>query len=120
MQRAHCAAVALLAPALVVASCKGGGGGGASHESNSLAETPILQTLQLNVVTPVDTTFVTRDHFIASVEMQISGEPFAQAMGRDLGGYSRDFACQTCPCSPSTYFDPALNDGVAGGPNGRI
>jgi hypothetical protein len=35
-------------------------------------------------------------------------------MGRDLGGYSRDFI-------PSDmYFDPALNGGVAGGPVGRI
>ena len=45
-------------------------------------------------VASVDTTFVTEDHFIASVEMQLSGEPFAEAMGRDLGGYSRDYVCQ--------------------------
>jgi len=43
-------------------------------------------------VTSVDTRFVTEDHFIASVEMQLSGEPFAQAMGRDLGGYTRDYS----------------------------
>ncbi len=78
----------------------------------------VAQTLQLNV-TAVDTTFVTRDHFIASVEMQLSGEPFAEAMGRDLGGYSRDFFCQSSLCSPDVYHDPALNDGVAGGPVGR-
>src|SRR5436305_402121 len=36
------------------------------------------------------TRFVTRDHMLASAEMQISGEPLAEAMGRDLGGYSRD------------------------------
>ncbi len=79
----------------------------------------VAQTLQLNVVTAVDTTFVTRDHFIASVEMQLSGEPFAQAMGRDLAGYSRDFFCQSSLCSPDVYHDPALNNGVAGGPVGR-
>lgn len=77
------------------------------------------QTLQLDV-TAVDTTFVTRDHFIASVEMQLSGEPFAEAMGRDLAGYSRDFFCQSSPCSPDIYHDPALNNGVAGGPVGRV
>ena len=85
---------------------------------------PPPQTFQLTV-TAVDTTFVTRDHFIASVEMQISGEPFAEAMGRDLSCFSRDFACQSTsppglPCSPSQYFDPALNGGVSGGSNGRI
>jgi len=78
----------------------------------------MLQTLQLDV-TSVDTTFVTRDHFIASVEMQLSGEPFAQAMGRNLAGYSRDFFCQEALCSPDIYHDPALNNGVAGGKAGR-
>ncbi|HEY6462213.1 MAG TPA: hypothetical protein VIY73_18730, partial [Polyangiaceae bacterium] len=92
------------------------------HETGNLAGpsstgTP-PQTLRLDV-TAVDTTFVTRDHFIASVEMQIAGEPFAEAMGRDLSGYSRDYACQIAVCSPSEYYDPALNGGVAGGPIGR-
>jgi hypothetical protein len=77
------------------------------------------QTLQLDVAA-VDTTFVTRDHFIASVEMQLSGEPFAEAMGRDLAGYSRDFFCQSSRCAPDIYHDPALNNGVAGGPVGRV
>ncbi|HEY1555627.1 MAG TPA: hypothetical protein VGF94_12405, partial [Kofleriaceae bacterium] len=36
------------------------------------------------------TRFVVREHMLAAGEMQISGEPLAQAMGRDLGGYSRD------------------------------
>ena len=78
----------------------------------------VVQTMQLNV-TAVDTTFVTRDHFIATVEMQLSGEPFAEAMGRDLAGYSRDFVCQSSLCSPDIYHDPALNGGVAGGVVGR-
>ncbi len=51
----------------------------------------------------VDTRFVTREHFIASGEMQISGEPFAEAMGRDLANYSRDFV------PPDIYFDSAGN-----------
>jgi hypothetical protein len=61
----------------------------------------------------VDTRFDTRDHFMASLEMQLSGEPFAEAMGRDLGGYSRDYVCQEAVCSPSVYADPAatLADG---------
>ena len=36
------------------------------------------------------TAFVTREHMLAAAEMQISGEPLAQAMGRQLAGYSRD------------------------------
>ena len=70
-------------------------------------------------VKSVDTKFVTADHFIASVEMQLSGEPFAQAMGRDLGGYSRDYSCQESVCSPSIYYDPALA-GVDGGDMGAV
>ncbi len=79
------------------------------------ASAPVTQSFALNI-TKVDHTFVTRDHFMAALEMQLSGEPFAEAMGRDLGGYSRDFFCQSCTCDPSLYHDPALNGGVAGGP----
>jgi hypothetical protein len=79
---------------------------------------PDAQSFALSV-TAVDTTFVTEDHFIASVEMQLSGEPFAQAMGRDLGGYSRDYSCQGGVCSPSSYYDPALAN-VDGGTTGVI
>jgi hypothetical protein len=62
-------------------------------------------------VTAVDTTFVTEDHFIAAVEMQLGGEPFAEAMGRDLGGYTRDYACQDAGCQASVYTDPGSADG---------
>ena len=65
--------------------------GGSDAASGDGAAPP--QTLALTV-TAVDTTFNTRDHFIAAVEMQLSGEPFAEAMGRDLGGYTRAFACR--------------------------
>jgi hypothetical protein len=57
----------------------------------------------------VDTRFVTRDHFIAALEMQLSGEPFAQTMtasfapnGRVLSYYSRDHL------PPNLYFLPSL------------
>src|SRR5580704_15884582 len=99
--------VSMLVSVSLWASCGGGGGGTSTTTTYALT------------VSAVDTTFVTRDHFMAAVEMQISGEPFAEAMGRDLGGYSRDFVCQSDTCSPSIYFDPALNGGMAGGPNGR-
>ena len=38
--------------------------------------------------------------------------PFAEAMGRDLGGYVRDFRCQGSVCDPNTYHDPADNPGL--------
>ena len=48
------------------------------------------------------TRFVTREHMLAAGEMQISGEPFAEAMGRDLNAYSRD------QLPPNLYNDPEL------------
>jgi hypothetical protein len=98
--------------AAAAAACHGTSKAPAEPPSNG------LQTEALTV-TATDPTFGTEDHFIASVEMQISGEPFAQAMGRDLGGYSRDYSCQLSVCSPDTYHDPLLNGGVTGGPIGR-
>ena len=38
---------------------------------------------------------------MAAVEMQLSGEPFATAMGRELTAYSRDWL------PPNIYFDPS-------------
>ena len=87
----------------------------ASPEAGAEAA-PVAQTFALSV-SAVDTTFTTEDHFIAAVEMQLSGEPFAEAMGRDLGGYARDYSCQGSVCSPSTYRDPNVTDG---GPSTRI
>jgi hypothetical protein len=62
-------------------------------------------------VANIDTRFVTEDHFIASVEMQLSGEPFASAMGRDLTGYARDYLCGEAVCQASLYTDPAGDAG---------
>jgi hypothetical protein len=53
------------------------------------------------ITTTVNSTrFVTREHMLAAGEMQISGEPYAEAMGRDLGGYSRD------QIPTDLYYDP--------------
>lgn len=70
-------------------------------------------------VSRVDTRFETRDHFMASIEMQLSGEPFAEAMGRDLGGYSRTYTCQSDVCTPDLYVDP-LAPAADGGIQGRL
>jgi hypothetical protein len=53
-----------------------------------------------------DNRFVVREHMLAAVEMQLSGEPFATAMGRQLTHYSRDWL------PPDIYFDDsASSDG---------
>jgi hypothetical protein len=62
--------------------------------------------------TVTSTRFVTREHFIASGEMQISGEPFAEDMGRDLAGYSRDHVpsdiyFDTSPSAQGPWIDLA-------------
>ncbi|HVV48495.1 MAG TPA: hypothetical protein VHO06_02460, partial [Polyangia bacterium] len=111
-------AVALLAasgcggPPKVAAPEDGGAGGGPGRAPP--------QTLAL-VVTAVDPTFVTEDHFIASLEMQLSGEPLAEAMGRNLLGYRRDYACQEDVCQASRYGSPAPRGrGAAEADPGRI
>jgi hypothetical protein len=52
-----------------------------------------------------DTRFITMEHMIASIEMQQSGEPLAEAMGRDLAGFDR-FLLPT-----DRYADPAADGG---------
>jgi hypothetical protein len=49
----------------------------------------------------VVTRFDTAAEMFATIEMQISGEPLAQAMGRDLRGYDRN------ALRPDQYADPA-------------
>ncbi len=48
------------------------------------------------------TRFVVREHMLAAAEMQISGEPLAEAMGRTLASYSRDRV------PTDLYFDPTF------------
>ena len=48
--------------------------------------------------------FVVREHMLAAGEMQISGEPLAEAMGRDLSGYSRDLIPTDVYQDPATTF----------------
>ena len=78
---------------------------------------PAIQTAHLTATTG-STRFVTREHFLAAAEMQISGEPFAEAMGRDLGDYSRDHLptdvyFDTSPVSNGDWIDlPGFSTGV--------
>src|SRR5271156_6339960 len=88
----------LLASVVGVGACHGASHTmtGANSQSSLSGEAP--QTFQLTVAAAdVDTRFVTRDHFMAAVEMQLSGEPLASLMvwvpfapqGRNLALYSR-------------------------------
>lgn len=115
LARGACA-VACTGALAALASCNSDGSGSGVTPDGGTTQLAIHQSMRLSV-SAVDRRFVTRDHFIAAVEMQISGEPLAEAMGRQLKGFSRDFVCQEAVCSPNTYFDPALNGGVAGGGN---
>jgi hypothetical protein len=62
-----------------------------------------LESIQTATLTATvgSTRFVTREHFLAAGEMQISGEPFAEQMQRQLSAYSRDHL------PPDLYFDPS-------------
>jgi hypothetical protein len=50
---------------------------------------PVVATGITISATVGSTRFVTREHMLAAGEMQISGEPLAEAMGRDLSMYNR-------------------------------
>jgi hypothetical protein len=61
-------------------------------------------TLLPNLVsTLVDSRFYVAEHMRASIEMQLSGEPFAQLLGYNLAGFSRTLAIT------DQYFDPMTN-----------
>lgn len=82
----------------------GGAGGGAGGAASTGGETgtggqPLnLPTGLASSIT--STRFHTADVMLASIEMQVSGEPFAELLGRELGGYDR-FSNQT-----DVYVDP--------------
>jgi hypothetical protein len=68
---------------------------------------PDAPPVAVTITSTVNSTrFAVRDHMLASAEMQISGEPLAEAMGRNLGGYSRNLV------PPDIYVDPVGVYGV--------
>src|SRR5689334_6593121 len=90
-------ALLAIAPLGLAVSCGGdgtsasGGSGGATSSTSASntgggGGTPLPTGLTAKVTS---TRFLTADHMLASIEMQISGEPFAELLGRDLGGYDR-------------------------------
>ena len=86
--RLHTGLLPLVAT-VAAAACSHGAPGAAP------AQPPII------TIVARDTRFVVREHMLAAVEMQLSGEPFATSMGRQLAAYSRDWL------PPDIYFDPS-------------
>ncbi|MEO8553445.1 MAG: hypothetical protein ABI678_25905, partial [Kofleriaceae bacterium] len=85
---------------LFLVACSSPPGHGPDAGTGSDAATPLVDVA---ITAEVDSTrFVVREHMLAAGEMQISGEPLAEAMGRHLGGYSRDVL------PPDLYTDPGL------------
>ncbi len=91
--------------------------GGSSPKVTPDAATPAAQIITITA-THDSTRFVTREHMLAAGEMQISGEPFAEAMDRDLANYSRDHLptdiyFDTSPTSAGPWIDlPGFSTGV--------
>ncbi len=86
---------------LVVTAC---GGHGAAPVDGAIDAAADAGATHVAITAAVGSTrFVTREHLLAGGEMQISGEPLAEAMGRDLKGYSRD------QLPPDLYADPVRN-----------
>src|SRR5689334_21535473 len=94
-----------LAPACLAIACGGdgtsgsGGAGAGTSSSGGTGGTGGSLPTGLTAKT-TSTRFLTADHMLASIEMLISGEPFAELLGRDLGGYDR-FSDKT-----DIYLDP--------------
>src|SRR3569832_2526102 len=82
-----------LALALAIAGCNSvprlapDGGAGGDDAPPPDARPPRRVTITATVTS---TRFVTREHMLAGGEMQLSGEPLAEAMGRRLPNFSRD------------------------------
>ncbi len=83
----------LASVAAAIAACSNGSGSSPATD----APAPLI------TVAARSTRFVVREHMLAAVEMQLSGEPFATAMGRTLTSYSRDWR------PPNVYFDTSAN-----------
>lgn len=91
-------------PETAVAGSGGAGGAVAAGGAGGAGGQLMLPTGLSATVT--STRFLTADVMLAAIEMQVSGEPFAELLGRDIGGYDR-FSDQT-----DNYLDP--DTGVVG------
>ena len=86
-------------------ACDGNSASNADAGVDAPYRPPTLDPSQTAAVTATveSTRFIVREHFLASAEMQLSGEPLAETMQRELAGYSRDHL------PTNVYFDPSPN-----------
>ena len=74
------------------------------YETNGTAK-PVDQVGSVAVQgTLADTRFYVAENMLAAIEMQISGEPFAELLPRDIAGYDR-FSADT-----NIYVDPETGE----------
>ena len=86
---------------LLLVACQSGPIGTVPDATPDAAPPPAVQVA---ITATVDSTrFTTREAMLAAAEMQISGEPLAEAMGRDKRRYSRSFL------PVDLYLDPVLD-----------
>ena len=106
--------------ALTHTACSSSAPAGDDASVDAAYDAPSIEPLQTAKITATvnSTRFITREHFLASAEMQISGEPLAETMGRDLGDYSRDspipnLYADTSPNAHGTWIDlPGFSTGI--------
>jgi hypothetical protein len=82
-----------ISTAILAAACHAAhyGTGDAGSTGDAPADGVDAPPAAVTITATVNSTrFVTREHMLAAGEMQISGEPLAQAMSRDLAAYSRN------------------------------
>ena len=86
---------------VILAAC--GGSHAVAPDGGAAADAGVVDAgVQVTFTATVGSTrFVTREHLLAAGEMQLGGEPLAEAMGRALSGYSRD------QLPPDLYLDVA-------------
>lgn len=79
-----------LTVALVALTCQCQSDGRSPPDAGLSAPPP--PALRPHIVASMrDTRLFAQDDFLAGLEMQLSGEPLAEAMGRDLAGYERSY-----------------------------
>lgn len=71
-----------------------------TNEEEGPFATPVPTTKLTGTLS--DNRFYVADHMLASIEMQISGEPFAELLGRDIAGYDRFSADSNVYTDPET------------------
>jgi hypothetical protein len=95
MSKVHALTIPAVVALVLVLCCHKSSGGNPDAGSGDSGPIPYLSSILVN------DRFYVADHMRASLEMQISGEPFAQLLGYNLAGFDRTLTVT------DQYFDPA-------------